>query len=104
MVDAADSKSAEVTPRIGSSPIFGTGGNDSEIRDGVTVNGAPERTPSDTSPTDPVERALAMALEAAAAAGRFDVVAQLARELEARRLASDPKVVAIGGRGRVGRP
>jgi hypothetical protein len=34
-----------------------------------------------------VEAALAKAIEAAATAGRFDVVAQLARELEARRLA-----------------
>jgi hypothetical protein len=36
--------------------------------------------------SDPVEQALAKAIEAAAAAGSFDVVAQLARELEARRL------------------
>jgi hypothetical protein len=34
-----------------------------------------------------VEHALASALVAAAAASRFDVVAQLAKELEARRLA-----------------
>jgi hypothetical protein len=36
---------------------------------------------------DGVEAALASALSAAAAAGRFDVVAQLAREIEAQRLA-----------------
>ena len=36
---------------------------------------------------DAVEMALANALAAAAAAGRFDVVAQLARDLEARRQA-----------------
>jgi hypothetical protein len=48
---------------------------------------------------DPVEAALARALDAAAAAGRFDVVAQLAKELEARRLAaSEGKVVALGER------
>jgi hypothetical protein len=35
---------------------------------------------------DVVERALAVALVEAAVAHRFDVVAQLARELEARRL------------------
>lgn len=34
-----------------------------------------------------VDATLARALDAAAKAGRFDVVAQLARELEARRLA-----------------
>jgi hypothetical protein len=37
--------------------------------------------------TDPVEYSLAKALEAAAVAGRFEVVIQLTRELEARRLA-----------------
>jgi hypothetical protein len=37
---------------------------------------------------NPVEAALAFALGEAARAGRVDVVAQLARELEARRLAS----------------
>jgi hypothetical protein len=45
--------------------------------------------------------ALAVALEAAAKAGRFDVVAQLARELEARRLASSPNVVAMPVKARV---
>lgn len=40
---------------------------------------------------DVVEAALAKALEGATAAGRFDVVAQLARELEARRLASSQR-------------
>ena len=43
---------------------------------------------------DHVEVALATALTAAATAGRFDVVAQLARELEARRLAGS-NVVAV---------
>ena len=53
----------------------------------------PEKTPFDEPSgqsrgnQDVVEAALAKAIEAAAAAGRFDVVAQLARELEARRLA-----------------
>jgi len=49
---------------------------------------------------DPVERALVRALEAAAAAGRFDVVAQLARELEARRLAREPNIIALGAERR----
>jgi hypothetical protein len=40
-----------------------------------------------SAPGDPVEAALAQALGRAAEAGRFDVVAQLAREVEARRLA-----------------
>ena len=48
--------------------------------------------------TDSVEQALARALDAAAAAGRFDVVSQLARELEARRLATSGNVVALPAR------
>jgi hypothetical protein len=44
---------------------------------------------------DDVEAALAKALEGATAAGRFDVVAQLARELEARRLARMGNVVVL---------
>jgi hypothetical protein len=48
-----------------------------------------------------VEAALARALEAAAEAGRFDVVAQIARELEARRLAAtDGKVAPLAANGR----
>lgn len=47
-----------------------------------------------------VERALATALGAAAAAGRFDVVAQLARELEARRLAGAGNVVSLEAKKR----
>jgi hypothetical protein len=53
---------------------------------------------------DVVEGAIAAALECASAAGRFDVVAQLARELEGRRLASAGNVVALDekrGRRRV---
>jgi hypothetical protein len=48
---------------------------------------------------DHVELALAKALSQAAEAGRFDVVAQLARELEARRLARLPNVVPLSSRG-----
>jgi hypothetical protein len=47
-----------------------------------------------------VEAALARALGQAAAAGRFDVVAQLARELEARRLARAGNVVRLGDAAR----
>jgi hypothetical protein len=44
---------------------------------------------------DPLEAALAKAIEGAAAAGRFDVVAQIAKELEARRLATMGNVVKL---------
>ncbi len=52
---------------------------------------------------DPVEVALARALDRASEAGRFDVVTQLARELEARRLAHLTNVVACTD-GRRGKP
>jgi hypothetical protein len=42
-----------------------------------------------------IDAALATALVQAAAAGRFDVVAQLARELEARRLTRAGNVVRL---------
>jgi hypothetical protein len=47
-----------------------------------------------------VEAALAYALTEAARAGRFDVVAQLAKELEARRFAVAGNVVALPERRR----
>jgi hypothetical protein len=43
--------------------------------------------PREADPDADPDRLLAVALERASAAGRWDVVAQLARELEARRLA-----------------
>ncbi len=49
-------------------------------------------------PTDLIESALAKALEQASTAGRFDVVAQLAKELEARRLSASSNVVALRSR------
>jgi predicted Zn-dependent protease len=42
-----------------------------------------------------LEAALARAITKAAEAGRFDVVAQLARQLEARRVACEPNVVVL---------
>ena len=47
-----------------------------------------------------MEAAIARALDAAAAAGRFDVVAQLARELEARRLAREPNIISLAAKRR----
>jgi len=44
---------------------------------------------------DAVEASLAKAIGEASAVGRFDVVAQLAKELEARRLAHAGSVVAL---------
>ena len=44
---------------------------------------------------DPVEEALAKAVGDAAAAGRFDVVVQLAKEIEARRLRTADNVIPM---------
>ncbi len=58
------------------------------------------RTSPDAAPAeagDPLF-SLAVALERASAAGRWDVVALLAKELEARRLEASGNVVAIGKR------
>ena len=73
-----------------------TGGD----RDGAGHEGAPlapasadsepacaDSEQSDAAPADPVETALADALTRAAAAEQWEVVQQLARELEARRTA-----------------
>ncbi len=49
---------------------------------------------------DPVEPAMARAQDRASEAGRFDVVAQLAGELEARRLARAGNVVALDAKTR----
>jgi len=53
---------------------------------------------------DPIDAALADALSRAATAGRFDVVAQLALELEARRRARTANVVPFGVKRREGGP
>jgi hypothetical protein len=64
-----------------------------------TLAPRPPTTAQTDAATD-IEIALVRALETAAAAGRFDVVAQLARELEARRLARLGNVVALESRSR----
>ena len=75
-------------------------GGAGDVRNGVSVERAgthpdapssgeqvgAHSAPNQDGYSDAVEDALAKALEAAIGAGRFDVVAQLARELEARRL------------------
>lgn len=54
-----------------------------------------------TAASDPIGFALAAAIEGATAAGRWDVVSQLARELEARRLSlPGSNVTPIAARGR----
>ncbi len=63
-----------------------------EARDGAAGGNAPPRS---AAASDPVEAALAKALTDASTAGRFDVVAQLAKELEARRLARLSNVVTL---------
>jgi len=55
----------------------------------------PTNGPSAKASGDDVEAALVKALDRAAEAGRFDVVSQLARELEARRLSRAGNVVRL---------
>jgi hypothetical protein len=63
----------------------------------ATQDDAKQREVSALSPGgDAVEEALAGALARAAQAGRFDVVAKLAEELEARRLARTGNVLLFG--------
>jgi hypothetical protein len=66
--------------------------------DQATLDDQRRREVSASSPpeTDAVVAALAEALKRAASAERWDVVAQLARELEARRIARAGNVVALG--------
>jgi len=59
-------------------------------------DGAGPNEPGVSEPMGSVEGALARALQLAAEAARWDVVSQLARELEARRLARDGDVVRLG--------
>jgi hypothetical protein len=64
----------------------------------VTARALAERSPTTTAVD--IEVALVEALSRAARAGCFDVVAQLARELEARRLARAGNVVRLDERER----
>ena len=62
----------------------------------ASVSGFSQHSEPGSKPqVDAVEEALTGALTEAAKAGRFDVVAQLAKELEARRLARSTNVVSI---------
>jgi hypothetical protein len=73
------------------------------VVDAGTIDDAARRevTASVSPAADAVEAALADALQGATAAERWDVVVQLARELEARRMARAGNVVALRGhRGR----
>jgi len=54
-----------------------------------------DKAPIAPATPDAVEASLARALDGATAAGRWDVVSQLARELEARRLAAAGNVVVL---------
>jgi hypothetical protein len=73
------------------------GSVEGDPRDG---SASPDVLPRPAAASDPVEAALADALTKASAAGRFDVVAQLARELEARRTARAGVVVLAEARER----
>jgi integrase len=94
-------------PKVNSYPVRTEGVESSQT---VESTGIPVDSSSDTAPRvdvsarnpvafgpskSTVEDALASAIVQASAAGRWDVVAQLARELEARRLATAGNVVKL---------
>ena len=90
---------AEV-PRKASDPQTSEDGASGEASASVRPPVDVEASGPRFGPASEVETALARALDAAAAAGRFDVVVQLGRELEARRLARTPNVVQLDARRR----
>jgi class 3 adenylate cyclase len=61
-------------------------GGQSEAREGAQGRGALAASATAERAPDPIAVALASALAEAARAARWDIVAQLAKELEARRL------------------
>ena len=75
-----DSRIPQETSRFVSREVTRSNASDARCQLAANSNG-PEAPPG-----DPLERALLLAAEA----GRFDVVAQLAAELQARRLATSP--------------
>ena len=74
-------------------------GDSDEVSEGLLP---PVATAATAEPADPVEAALSTALADASKAGRWDVVVQLGRELEARRLARSEatNVVTLASRRR----
>ena len=72
----------------------GAGQEPASTEEDETRRAKPEQRP----PADAVESALAAGISEATRAERWDVVAQLARELEARRLALATNVVALAPR------
>jgi hypothetical protein len=59
------------------------------------ISAPPEEPPGSGDADEAVERALAAGISAATAAGRFDIVAQLARELEVRRCLRAGNIVPL---------
>jgi len=88
MADAGDLKQEEALKTSASSEnhIAAT-----DVEERERTAGGPSRGDADS-----VEVALATALDRASAAGEWGAVAQLARELEARRLAAKASVVDLG--------
>ena len=73
-------------------------GSEMCIRDSPTAGSSWTPGSQDTSPgrnAAPLEHALALAISEAAKAGQWAIVAQLGRELEARRLTHLPNVVTL---------
>ena len=103
MADAADSKSASrkgVSVRVRPSvPVETKGESGGAVEAADADSDEPDPATDPTAPAPTVEESLAMALAEATKAGQWSVVAQLARELEARRLAGSNVVVLDAKRG-----
>ena len=84
---AAAEPKADREPQENAAIDENRGSDDPRSREIDRVRTGGGQSVGNQSPADVVEEGLAKAIAKAAVAGRFDVVAQLARELEARRLA-----------------
>jgi hypothetical protein len=80
--------------------IYDDSGHLEATRSDVSARELVASGPNESTPRGSVEDMLAAALTRASEAGRWDVVAQLARELEARRLASAGVVQLDATRGK----
>jgi hypothetical protein len=79
----------------------GQSGGHSEVHEVPHGRGSLGASPTAETAPDPIAVALASAIADAAKAGRWDIVAQLAKELEGRRL-QENRTVARGTRERIG--
>jgi hypothetical protein len=94
----ASPEGVELTAEDASEPLLADIGGVEEPSDALPPSdnpAIPGHLDASLDAPDPVAQALAKALDGATAAGRWDVVAQLAGEVEARRLARTGNVIIM---------